>query len=134
MDPLLVRDDTGPDESAGRLSVASTGPRDGVSIVRVSGEIDLVDARRLEHVLRMAVVDAAQAPAGHAGSRPRLVCDLDGVEFLGAAGLGVLASVVVSARTHGVELVCFTVRRAVRQAIRLTALDRALALIPSDVA
>jgi anti-anti-sigma factor len=116
-----------------RLHLTSSRPRRGVAVVRVSGEIDLVDADRLDHLLRAAVADAAATGDADGGERPRVVCDLDGVEFLGAAGLGVLASAVVVARTHAVDLVCFTVRRSVRQAIRLTALDRALCLIPTEV-
>jgi anti-anti-sigma factor len=115
------------------LRVASTRPRHGVAVVRVAGEIDLVDAARLDHVLQNAVVDAAATGRLAPGENPRVVCDLDGVEFLGAAGLGVLASAVVVARTHAVELVCFTVRRSVRQVIRLTALDQALSLIPTEI-
>jgi anti-sigma B factor antagonist len=115
------------------LRVASTRPRPGVAVVRVAGEIDLVDAARLDRVLRAAVVDAAATVRLDPGEEPRVVCDLDGVEFLGAAGLGVLASAVVVARAHAVELVCFTVRRSVRQVIRLTALDQAVSLIPSEL-
>jgi anti-sigma B factor antagonist len=116
-----------------RLRVASSRPRPGVAVVRVSGEIDLVDACRLDHVLRAAVIDAATSGRLDPQERPRVVCDLDGVEFLGAAGLGVLANTVVAARAHAVELVCFTVRRSVRQVIRLTALDRVVSLIPTDL-
>jgi len=115
------------------LRVVSTRPRHGVAVVRVAGEIDLVDAARLDDVLRTAVVDAAATGRLAPGERPRVVCDLDGVAFLGAAGLGVLAGAVVVAHAHDVELVCFTVRRSVRQVMRLTALDRALSLIPSDL-
>ena len=124
-----------PDDDVRRpgLHVASSRPRPGVAVVRVAGEIDLLDAARLDQVLQTAVVDAAATGRLDPGERPRVVCDLDGVEFLGAAGLGVLANVVVVARTHAVELVCFTVRRSVRQVIRLTALDRALSLIPTEL-
>ena len=115
------------------LRVVSTRPRHGVAVVRVAGEIDLVDAARLDAVLRTAVVDAAATGRLAPRERPRVVCDLDGVGFLGAAGLGVLASAVAVAHAHDVELVCFTVRRSVRQVIRLTALDRALSLIPTDL-
>ena len=121
------------DQHPMRLRTASTRPRPGVAVVRVSGEIDLVDAGRLDHLLQTAVLDAAAARRLDPAEHPRVVCDLDGVEFLGAAGLGVLASAVVVARTHDVELVCFTVRRSVRQVIRLTALDQALSLIPTDL-
>jgi anti-sigma B factor antagonist len=130
---LDVSDSDAGGASPARLRVASTRPRPGVSVVRVSGEIDLVDACRLDHVLQAAVVAAATSGRLDPHERPRVVCDLDGVEFLGAAGLGVLANAVVTARTHAVELVCFTVRRSVRQVIRLTALDRALSLIPTDL-
>jgi anti-sigma B factor antagonist len=113
------------------LRIASTRPRNGVVVVRVFGDVDLVDATRLADVLGEAVVDAATSGRLHPDERPRVVCDLDGVEFLGAAGLGVLAGAVVTARAHAVELVCFSVRRPVRQVIRLTGLDDALALLPT---
>ena len=140
MGPTLGRDDMGtfvdaPDDDACRsqLRVVSTRPRPGVAVVRVSGEIDLVDAGRLDHVLQAAVVDAAASGGPAPRESPRVVCDLDGVEFLGAAGLGVLASAVVAARAHMVEIVCFTARRSVRRVVRLAGLDEALFLVPAEL-
>jgi anti-anti-sigma factor len=132
---LDAPDDDAPDDDTRPtgLRMVSTRPRPGVAVVRVSGEIDLVDAARFDHVLTTAVIDAAATGRLDPGENPRVVCDLDGVEYLGAAGLGVLVNAVVVARAHAVELVCFTVRRSVRQVIRLTALDQALSLIPSEL-
>jgi anti-anti-sigma factor len=55
---------------------------DGVSVVRVSGEIDLVTAPALEQAIGAVVADSPSA----------LVIDLSAVEFLGSVGLKILAA------------------------------------------
>lgn len=79
---------TKPQEPAGPVdTVGTSGMRidaerrpDGVVHARVVGEIDLMSAPDL----RKWIHEELSAPA-------RLVLDLDGVEFLGSAGLSVLA-------------------------------------------
>ncbi|WP_369822113.1 STAS domain-containing protein [Saccharomonospora sp. CUA-673] len=56
---------------------------DGIVLARVSGEVDLLSAPDL----RSWIQEELTTPA-------RLVLDLDGVEFLGSAGLSVLAELV----------------------------------------
>ena len=56
--------------------------RDGVSVVSVTGEIDLVTAPALEQALGTVIADDPTA----------LVIDLSAVEFLGSVGLKILAA------------------------------------------
>ena len=55
---------------------------DGVAVVSVSGEIDLVTAPALEQAIGAVVAESPTA----------LVIDLSGVEFLGSVGLKILAA------------------------------------------
>ena len=90
---------------------------DGVSVVSVSGEIDLVTAPTLEQAIGAVVADSPTA----------LVIDLSAVEFLGSVGLKILAATyekVGEATEFGV------VARgpATRRPIHLTGLDKTFPL------
>jgi anti-sigma B factor antagonist len=93
---------------------------DGVSVVSVSGEIDLVTAPALEEAISAVVADGPTA----------LVVDLSGVDFLGSVGLKILAA------THeklGKSAAFGVVARgpATRRPIHLTGLDKTFSLYPS---
>ncbi|MGO8850128.1 STAS domain-containing protein [Mycobacterium sp.] len=93
---------------------------DGVSVVRVGGEIDLVTVPALEQAIDVVV---AESPAA-------LVIDLSGVEFLGSVGLKILAA------THeklGTATQFGVVARgpATRRPIHLTGLDKIFLLYPT---
>ena len=93
---------------------------DGVSVVSVSGEIDLVTAPALEQAISGVV---AESPAA-------LVIDLSSVEFLGSVGLKILAATyekLGNATGFGV------VARgpATRRPIHLTGLDKTFPLYPT---
>ena len=62
---------------------------DGVSVVSVSGEIDLVTAPALEQAIGAVVADGPTA----------LVIDLSAVEFLGSVGLKILAAIAQLSRS-----------------------------------
>ena len=87
-------------------------------------------------MLRGAVV-AVAAEVAHgrvsegeaAGSR--VVCDLNGLDFLGASGLGVLVEIEDHARRHGVEFVVAAQTRRVCRVLELTGLDRRFSLRPT---
>ncbi|ORB74662.1 anti-anti-sigma factor [Mycobacterium scrofulaceum] len=93
---------------------------DGVSVVSVSGEIDLVTAPALEQAIGAVVAENPTA----------LVIDLSAVEFLGSVGLKILAATyekLGSATGFGV------VARgpATRRPIHLTGLDKTFPLYPT---
>ncbi|MGD1169543.1 STAS domain-containing protein [Mycobacterium seoulense] len=93
---------------------------DGVSVVSVSGEIDLVTAPALEQAIGAVVAESPTA----------LVIDLSAVEFLGSVGLKILAATfekLGKAQGYGV------VARgpATRRPIHLTGLDKTFPLYPT---
>jgi anti-anti-sigma factor len=95
----------------------SVGNREGVVVLAVGGEVDLVTIPALEEAIGGVVADN---PAG-------LVIDLSGVEFLASAGLRLLAA------THeevGKSAPFAVVARgpATRRPIQLTGLDEAFPL------
>ena len=130
------------DHPAHRLTVAPTQPRLGALVVRVFGELDAFTAPRLGRVLALGIEgvarEAARAPAprdghrpaastGHqSATRPVVVCDLDGLEFVGGRGLWVLEASAAAATASAVRFVVVAgpQARAVRRAITLTNLDR----------
>jgi anti-anti-sigma factor len=93
---------------------------DGVSVVSVSGEIDLVTAPALEQAISAVV---AKGPTA-------LVIDLSAVDFLGSVGLKILAATyekLAKTAEYGV------VARgpATRRPIHLTGLDKTFSLYPT---
>ncbi|MDD7934439.1 STAS domain-containing protein [Actinomycetospora straminea] len=128
--------DAGIDPGHGGLTVAPTQPRPGLVLVRVIGEVDMLTARHLSDVLLGSVTTVAddRDAAGRATEQPSVVADLEGVTFLGASGLDVLAAVQGAAVARDVRLVLVATHRTVLHPIRLTALDRCLALADTDPA
>jgi anti-sigma B factor antagonist len=97
---------------------------EGWALVRVDGDLDVATAPRLREQL-VAVI---------AGGQPRIVLDLDGVDFLDSTGLGVIVGLLKRARTFGgdVRLVC--TQPGVRKVFEITALDRTMPLADSPLA
>ncbi|CAM4114507.1 Anti-anti-sigma-B factor [Mycobacterium basiliense] len=93
---------------------------DGVAVLSVGGEIDLVTAPALEEAIGEVL---AENPAA-------LVIDLSGVEFLGSVGLKILASTY---ETLGGNAGFGVVARgpATRRPIHLTGLDKTFPLYPT---
>jgi len=93
---------------------------DGVSVVSVSGEIDLVTAPALEQAISAVVAD----------SPPALIIDLSAVEFLGSVGLKILAATY---ERLGKQTGFGVVARgpATRRPIHLTGLDKTFPLYPT---
>jgi anti-anti-sigma factor len=110
-------------ETALGVSVSRIG-RD-VAVTRFFGEVDILTARRCDTVLQRVAGELAAEPVA---ARRVLVCDLGGVRFLGASGLGALVRADDAARALGVDLVLVGAQRAVRRPLELSGLDRRLRL------
>jgi anti-sigma B factor antagonist len=80
------------------LTVTVHRPHAALVLLRVHGEVDLVTAPGL----RRALDDVCSEPAR--GGARRVVCDLSGVDFLGAAGVDALLGAAEMATGHGWEL------------------------------
>ncbi|WP_156622885.1 STAS domain-containing protein [Mycobacterium sp. 1164966.3] len=93
---------------------------DGVSVVSVSGEIDLVTAPALEQAIGAVVADGPTA----------LVIDLSGVEFLGSVGLKILAA-THEKLAQSAEFGVVARGPVTRRPIHLTGLDKAFPLYPT---
>jgi anti-sigma B factor antagonist len=81
------------------ITPARTGP---VSVLTVSGEIDLASGPRLRTALDEALDDAHGDPGAPAVTR--VVLDLTAVTFLGSVGLAVLVDAHERAAQRGVAL------------------------------
>jgi stage II sporulation protein AA (anti-sigma F factor antagonist) len=102
----------------GQITISVNGSHDGGAgaEVSVAGDVDLETAPRLSDVLAEAI-----------GSRSGdLTVDLAGVEFIDAAGIGVLVSAANQVRTGGARLVVRSPSPAVRRVLDAVELDGAL--------
>jgi anti-anti-sigma factor len=90
----------------------------GVPVLTVSGELDSTTVQPV----RAGLFD--QLDRGHRG----LVVDLSGVTFMGSTGLQVLVDAIAHARRSGKVLAVTARHRAVLLPMRLTDLDRAVAV------
>jgi anti-sigma B factor antagonist len=98
--------------------VVQVEERDGWVIARASGDLDLTTAPRLrERVVQLVT-----------GGQPRVVLDLDGVDFVDSTGLGVLVGLLKRTRSQGGNLRLVSSRRSLQKVLELTSLDRALPL------
>jgi anti-sigma B factor antagonist len=98
--------------------VLQVDERDGWGIVRASGDLDLTTAPRLREAV-VTVVSRGQ---------PRVVLDLEGVDFIDSTGLGVLVGLLKRTRSQQGDLRLVSTRSSLRKVLELTALDRALPL------
>jgi anti-anti-sigma factor len=88
-------------------------PGDGAPVVVVSGEVDAASAGRLRAVIIEAIdLGAAQ-----------VAFDLGGVDFIDAAGIGVLMSAVNRAKEQGSRLVLRSASSRVRRVLELVDLE-----------
>ncbi len=90
---------------------------DGVAVVTVTGEIDLVTAPALEQAITAVVDDSPTA----------LIIDLSGVEFLGSVGLKILAA-TYEKLGNSAEFGVVAHGPATRRPIHLTGLDKTFPL------
>lgn len=101
--------------------------RDGgdVPVLTVYGELDLDSAPGL----RGALIETIDENPGR-----RVVVDLEGVDFIDSAGLGVLAGGLKRARTVEGDLVLVATGRSVMKVLELTGLTRVFEIHASRAA
>ncbi|RFZ69454.1 Anti-sigma-F factor antagonist RsfB [Mycobacterium marinum] len=112
--------DKGPPLSAPDSITAVVTDHDGVTVLSIGGEIDLVTAPALEEAIGAVVADNPAA----------LVIDLSGVEFLGSVGLKILAATYEKLGTAA-EFGVVAQGPATRRPIHLTGLDKTFPLYPA---
>jgi anti-sigma B factor antagonist len=98
--------------------VVQVDERDGWAVARVSGDLDLTTAPRLrERVVQLVV-----------NGQPRVVLDLQAVDFVDSTGLGVIVGLLKRTRGQGGDLRLVSTRTALQKVLELTALEHALPL------
>lgn len=99
---------------------ATVADHDGIVVLSIGGEIDLVTAPALEEAIGGVVVDDPEA----------LIIDLSGVEFLGSVGLKILAA-TYEKLGDSAEFGVVARGPATRRPIHLTGLDKTFPLYPT---
>lgn len=102
------------------LEIASAREGEDVSVLRVSGQLDISNASILERALNAAVADDPRA----------IVFDLAGLEFMDSAGI----SVLVRARSEVGEVSLRNPTPVVRRLIEITGLSEVLPIEGDAVA
>ena len=95
----------------------------GVTVLRVSGELDLYSAPRFQDALERAVA-AAERVEGPASDV--LVVDLSEAEFMDSAGIGTLMGSTQGFRDSGGEIRLVVLGGEVLRLLEVTGLDEAL--------
>lgn len=92
-------------DADGQITLTARSERDGMRVVTVSGEVDMLTSPQLRALLLEEVQRGSRA----------LVLDMEGITFLGTSGLAVLIELRDATRAASVDLrlVC-TARRVVR--------------------
>ena len=83
------------------------------TLLVLRGDLDLSTAAQLREALVEVIGEGA-----------RIVIDMEALDFLDSAGLGILVGGLKRARTHGGELELVCSNRAVLKPIEITGLDR----------
>ncbi|WP_332843775.1 STAS domain-containing protein [Actinomycetospora lemnae] len=116
---------TGPGTTSPRPTLTVHHPRPDRVLVRVHGDVDLdtVDD------LRRALTDGVGSDTVGGRAPDVVVCDLGGVTFLGAIGVGALVEADETARRCGARLVLVATTRPVVRVLRMCGLDRQLPIV-----
>jgi anti-sigma B factor antagonist len=115
-DPNVV--DANRNEQA--IGLAVSHPAQDVTVVSVSGEIDMLSAPALRTCVTTNLVDGGT-----------VVLDLTGVSFLGSAGLAVLVEAAQQSRTRAIAFSVVAADRAVTRPIVATGLGEVFDVHPS---
>lgn len=94
---------------------------DGVSVLRLTGELDVGATTRMSEQIEQALAGAPRA----------LVLDLTSVDFLGSSGLSVLIEARSLAEQAGVTLSLVAARRATLLPLELTGLSSMFPVYPT---
>ena len=103
------------------FAVAQRELEGGITLLTVTGEIDLYTAPELKLALRRVGSDGA----------PRLIVDLSATTFIDSTGLGVLVAAQKRLRPLGGRLVIVCSDPSLRNVFHLTSLDRTFVLVGS---
>lgn len=104
----------------GQLGLDARRPVDGVTVLAVSGEVDMLTAPQLRaEALRQ--LDTSRT----------LVLDMSGVGFLGSAGLAVLVEASQQAKRRDAEFRVVAVERAVTRPLAATGLGEVFSVFES---
>jgi anti-sigma B factor antagonist len=98
--------------------VVQVEERDGWAVARASGDLDLTTAPRLRERVVQVVT----------GGQPRVVLDLEAVDFVDSTGLGVIVGLLKRTRSQGGDLRLVSSLRSLQKVLELTSLDQALPL------
>jgi anti-sigma B factor antagonist len=107
-----------PRSGGGALELETSGPRPGVAVLSVRGELDTLTAPELDTALRELVAGPATTP----------VVDLSGVTFLASSGLAVLIRAAHRAEDSGRALHLVVASRAVLRPLEVTGSDQLFTL------
>jgi anti-sigma B factor antagonist len=118
--PLILAGSGRPRSAEDETPVVRVRRNPAYVLVTVAGEVDFATVAALRERLFAL-----------AGTGRPLVVDLDGVGFIDAAGLGVLAGAARRAAAHGASLHVVCSRRQIRRLFRITELDRVAPLADS---
>jgi anti-sigma B factor antagonist len=99
-----------------------------IPVIRIQHEPEYVLVTLTGDIDFAAVTVLRDRLFASAGTGLPVVADLDGVTFIDAAGLGVLAGAARRAGLHGARLHVVCARRQTRRLFRLTRLDRVVVL------
>jgi anti-anti-sigma factor len=105
-----------------RISITNEGaPREGVVVVAVAGEIDLLTSDEFASRLKDTMVSTNRI----------VVLDLSDVRFLGSAALSVLASSAAEAKTAGIDFRLVANERVVLRPLEIAGVSQTLTVYES---
>lgn len=98
--------------------------RDGVVLIRLSGEVDLSWSQQVRH----AVLDALE-------KNPAVGVELSAVSYIDSSGIAALVEGFQSARSRGSRFALVRISDAVRAVLELARLDRVFLIVadPAEV-
>ncbi|MBB5158620.1 STAS domain-containing protein [Saccharopolyspora phatthalungensis] len=102
------------------LELTNVGLPDGITLIEVTGEIDVYTAPSL----RERLIDAVN------GGEFRLIADLTGVDFMDSTGLGVLVGGLKRTRAQGGALVLVCRAERLLKIFRITGLTKVFQIVP----